>query len=205
MAGLIQQQMQPGAGMPPGGAPVEDPAMQDPAMQDPAMQDPAMQDPAMQDPAAMQDPSMQGEMENEELADTESSEPFQLAMQYAMEALYSNKAATDVAQALKAAPDPVEGLANTAYEMTSVVDERTDGQVPDELIIPLAMQILEEVVEIAEAAGVEFQPSDVAGAFKQMLLRFLGEQGVDTTQLQQAMDQVDPEAFNQAAAADEEA
>jgi hypothetical protein len=32
-----------------------------------------------------------------------------------------------------------------------------------------------------------------------MILRFLGEQGVDTTQLQQAMDQVDPEEFNQAA------
>jgi len=192
MAGLIQQQMQPGAGMPPGGAPVEDPSMQDPAMQDPAMQDPAA------DPMAM----AEGEDEG---PDPETSQPFQMALQYAMEALYSNKAATDVAQSLKAAPDPVEGLANTAYEMTSVVDERTDGQVPDELIIPLAMQILEEVVDIAEAAGVEFQPSDVAGAFKQMLLRFLGEQGVDTTQLQQAMDQVDPEAFNQAAAADEEA
>lgn len=183
MAGLIQEQMQPGAGMPPGGAPVEDPSMQDPAA----------------DPMAMAE---EGE---EEGADPDTNQPFQMALQYAMEALYGNEAAKDVAQALKAAPDPVEGLANTAYEMTSVVDERTDGQVPDELIIPLAMQILEEVVEIAEAAGVQIQPSDVAQAFKQMLLRFLAEQGMDTTQLQQAMDQVDPEAFNQAAAADEEA
>jgi hypothetical protein len=32
-----------------------------------------------------------------------------------------------------------------------------------------------------------------------MILRYLGEQGVDTTQLQQAMDQVDPEEFNRMA------
>ena len=36
-----------------------------------------------------------------------------------------------------------------------------------------------------------------------MILRFLGEQGVDTTQLQQAMDQVDPEEFNRMAAGEE--
>jgi hypothetical protein len=182
MAGLIQEQMQPGQ------APGQPPA-------------------AMQDPAAMaQDPAaMGGGGAEEDLADAETNEPFQTAMQYAMEALYANKAAVDVANALKAAPDPIQGLADTAYEMVSVVDERTDGQVPDELIIPLAMEILGEVVEIADAAGMEIKPSDVAGAFKQMLLRFLGEQGVDTTQLQQAMDQIDPESFNQLATADEEA
>jgi hypothetical protein len=30
-----------------------------------------------------------------------------------------------------------------------------------------------------------------------MLLRYLGENGVDTTQLQQGMDQVDPAVFTQ--------
>jgi hypothetical protein len=113
-----------------------------------------------------------------------------------MEALYSQKAAKDVALALKSAPSPVEGLASTAYEMTSVVDERTDGEVPDELLLPLAMKVLEEVAEIGEAAGVKYQNSDIAMAYQQMLLRFLGEQGVDTTQLEQAMSQIDPAEFN---------
>jgi hypothetical protein len=90
-------------------------------------------------------------------------------------------------------------LANTAYEIVTIVDERTEGAIPDELLVLFAAKILEEVAEIGEAAGVPMQPSDVALALKQMILRFLGEQGVDTTQLQQAMDQVDPEEFNQAA------
>ena len=129
----------------------------------------------------------------------ESNPSFQAAMEMAMEALYGKGAANDVATQLKAAPDIVEGMANVAYEISSVVDERTDGEVPDELIVLLGMNILQEVADIAEAAGVAPKPRDVAESFKQMLLRFLGEQGLDTTQLQQAMDQVDPAMFDQAA------
>jgi hypothetical protein len=93
----------------------------------------------------------------------------------------------------------VEGLANTAYEITSIVDERTQGQVPDELFALLATKILQEVADIGGAAGMDYKPADVATALKQMILRYLGEQGMDTTQLQQAMDQVDPEEFNRMA------
>jgi len=147
-----------------------------------------------QQPDPMADPM--AEMPDEETPDPETNEPFQRAVGFAMEALYSQKAAKDVALALKSAPSPVEGLASTAYEMTSVVDERTDGEVPDELLLPLAMKVLEEVAEIGEAAGVKYQNSDIAMAYQQMLLRFLGEQGVDTTQLEQAMSQIDPAEFN---------
>lgn len=129
----------------------------------------------------------------------ENDPAFGAAMELAMKALYEGGAAKDVAAQLKSSPSTVEGLANVAYEMTSVVDERTDGQVPDELIVILGASILQEVADIAEAAGMKPSAQDVAEAFKQMLLRFLGEQGVDTTQLQQAMDEVDPAAFNQVA------
>lgn len=130
--------------------------------------------------------------------DPDTDPGYQQAMAFAMEAMYAQGAAKDMAKSLKGGGDPVESLANTAYEVVSIVDERTDGAIPDELLVLFASRILEEVAEIAEAAGMEIRPSDVALALKQMILRFLGEQGVDTTQLQQAMDQVDPEEFNQA-------
>lgn len=175
MAGLIQNQMAPEQGMP---APEE--------------QMPMGEDPMA---AGMQD-------DGEPTAD-ESDPAFQGALEMAMQALYANGAAKGVAESLKAAPDPVQGLADTAYEMTSIVDERTEGQVPDELIVPLGMAILEEVVDIGDAAGIQYQPADIAQAFKDMVLRFLGEQGLDTSQLQQAMDQVDPQEFNKMASAEE--
>ena len=131
----------------------------------------------------------------------DASDPgYQAALEFAMTALYSEKAAKDIAISLRANQDPVDALSNTAYEIMSIIDERTEGTVPDELLALLATNILEEVASIAEAANIPVKPSDLALALKQMILRFLGEQGVDTTQLQQAMDQVDPEEFNLMAA-----
>lgn len=140
-----------------------------------------------------------GEMPESDGPDPDTDPGYQQAMEFAMEAMYGQGAAKDMATSLKAGGDAVEAMSNTAYEIVSIVDERTDGAIPDELLVLFASRILEEVAEIAEAAGVQFQPSDVALALKQMILRFLGEQGVDTTQLQQAMDEVNPDDFNQAA------
>jgi hypothetical protein len=182
MAGLIEQQMQPGQ---------EPMAEEELLAQDPAM----MQDPAMADSMAMEEAD-----DDEDL--NEDDPAFQTALQYAMEALYANEAARDVAQTLKAAPDPVQGLAETAYEITSIVDERTDGEVPDELLVLLAINVLQEVAEIGEAAGVDTSPTIVAEAFKQMLLRFLQENGANTAELEQAMADVDPSVFQQAAQAE---
>ena len=139
-----------------------------------------------------------GEAEGGPEAD-ENNPAFQQALTFAYEALYKNEAAKDVAKQLNAAQSLADGMADVAYNITQIIDERTDGQVPDELLVPLAMQVLEEVGEVADAAGLDPQPEDVAGAFKNMILRYMGEQGVDTTQLQQAMDQVDPSVFREAA------
>lgn len=146
---------------------------------------------------------MEGEApeSNDTSSSSENNPVFQQALTFAYEALYKNDAAKDVAKQLKAAPSLADGMADVAYNITSIIDERTDGKVPDELLVPLAMQVLQEVGEISEAAGMDPQPEDVAAAFKTMILRYLGEQGVDTTQLQQAMDQVDPSVFRQAAGA----
>lgn len=138
-------------------------------------------------------------MDDESGEDADSNPQYVTALKFAMQALYQNGAAEGVAEGLRSANDPVVGLANTAYDITSIVDERTEGAVPDELFALLATKILQEVADIGGAAGIEYKPSDIALALKQMILRYLGEQGMDTTQLQQAMDQVDPEEFNRMA------
>ena len=129
----------------------------------------------------------------------EDNPQFVQAMKYALQVLYEQGAAKDIAEQVRVGKDKVETMANIAYEITSTVDERTDGKVPRDLIGLLAMAILKEVTDIAGAAKVDLSPVDAANAFKMMLLRYLGENGVDTSQLQQAMDQVDPSVFTQGA------
>lgn len=127
----------------------------------------------------------------------ENNPAFKNAVAFAMKALYENKAAKDMAKALKAAPDKVQAFADTAYEVTGISFERSGADVPDELLGLLLMVVMGEVGEIAEAAGIELSGADVASAFKKCILRFLSEQGVDAGQLQQAMDAVDVNAFDQ--------
>jgi hypothetical protein len=182
MAGLIQQQM--------GARSKEDETMEREPVEGKGPDGSAMHE------------GMEGEQPEANDASAQAGEDnpvFQQAMTFAYEALYAKEAAKDVAQQLKSAPGLADGMADVAYNITSIIDEKTQGQVPDELIVPLAMNVLEEVGEIAEAAGLAPQAEDVAMAFKTMILRYLGEQGVDTTQLQQAMDQVDPSEFRKVA------
>jgi hypothetical protein len=138
-----------------------------------------------------------GEQEEGEV--DEDNPALQDALQFAYEILYGQDAAKDISKQLKSASSVSDGMADIAYNITSIVDEKTNGSVPDELLVPMAMDVLEEVAEIADASGLNPAPEDIAGAFKTMILRYLGEQGVDTTQLQQAMDQVDASEFSKVA------
>ena len=128
----------------------------------------------------------------------ESNPAYQQALQLAYQTLYGNGAAKDVAKAMKSAQNPVDALAHTAYEMVSVIDERTGGKVPPEMLVPLAAEILGEVGDIANAAGVKIGGPEIAAAMQQMLLRYVTEQGLDPSKLQQAMAQVNPQQLGAA-------
>jgi hypothetical protein len=131
-----------------------------------------------------------------EPATDESNPAFLAAMKFSLRVLYEQNAAKDIAEQLRLAKDKTESLGDIAYDITQTVDERTDGKVPRELIGLLAMAILKEVIDIGQAAKLEIQPTEAATAFKNMILRYLGENGVDTSQLQQGMDKIDPSIFS---------
>ena len=122
----------------------------------------------------------------------QQGDPIAKAMEVVQQSLYGAEAARDVAKALKMAPSIEQGLAETAYEMVAVADE-TVGGIPDEQLVTFAAEVLGEVADIAEAAGIKVKGAHVAKAVQMMLIRFVTEQGMDPTQLQQAMAQVNPD------------
>lgn len=130
----------------------------------------------------------------------ENNPAFQAAVTQVKTALYKEGAADGVNKALSTTKNPVDTAATLAYELTAIADKKTGGEVPDELLVLLASTVLSEIVEIASASGIEMSAADVGEAFKKMILRYLGEQGVDTREISQAMDQVPPEQMNQIAA-----
>lgn len=152
--------------------------------------------------AAGMQPGM--EMGGEEVEADESHPAYQAALQFVEEALYGQGAATQVADSLARQGGGIEALANVAYDMVVVVDEKTEGAVPDELLASLAAEVLSEVVEVAQTAGVEVTPADAAEAMKHMILRFASEQGADITELEAAMNQVPGETIQELAMADDQ-
>jgi hypothetical protein len=152
-----------------------------------------LEQPAPQGAPPMQAPPGGGAAAAPPEAGGDQSHPaFEAAVAFAMKALYKTGGAESVAEAVRSTSDPVTAIATTAYEMLTVVDDRTQGQVPDELLVSLASALLGEVVDIATAAGVTVSSAQIAQAMQQMLLRFVADQGLDPGQLQQAMGQLDP-------------
>lgn len=145
------------------------------------------QQPQQQQPQQGQEP--------DDVDDSTDHPAFQQAMQLAYSALYEQNAGKNVAASIQKAQSKPEALAHVAYEMASIAVERTED-FPEDYLVLLGSQLLSEVAEIAEAGGVELQPADVGDAFKLMVLRMLGEAGVDTTQLQQALEQYTPEMMD---------
>jgi len=178
--GLINKQM---------GAPADDESQEDPREE-------ATESPAVESQEDAQEPDEQGgAQDGGEQPDGDAGDDnpaYQAALKFAHDALYKNGAAKDVARAIATAQDPVEARANTAYDMVSTVDEKTNGEVPDELVVSLATDILGEVADIAEAAGVKVKGEQIAGAMQKMLVRYVTENGGDASQLQAAMSQADP-------------
>ena len=146
------------------------------------------------DPEA-DDPSV---VPSEQQAEADEKNPqFQQALQFAMTAMYKSGASKHIAEQLRAQSDnAAEALANVAYEIVSMANERVGG-IDEELLMLFAGYILEEVADIGHAAGVAIKPSDLGEAIKLMTLRWLGENGYDTSELQGAMDKFDTGAMDE--------
>lgn len=172
MAGIIEQQLPPGVSTAP---------------------------PEPQQTMAAVPPPAEDEMDDDDVEVDESDPNYQAALKFVKRALYENKAVEGIATRISKSPDKVKALAENAYEIVTVAVEKLEGALPEELYLLLAAEVLNELNDVAEAIGVEFTETDIAGALRQMLTRYLQEMGQDTTQLEAAMDQLPPDIFSKLA------
>lgn len=134
-----------------------------------------------------------GDAEGVEDLTPEEEQQLEAFMQEVQRGLYENEAAMDVARSLRAAEAVPTQLATLAYDMTAVVDEKTQGALDEDLIVAAGLSVLGEIVEVAEAAGVKIGGRDIALATRIMLQRLAEEAGADPAELTAAFNTVNPD------------
>lgn len=121
----------------------------------------------------------------------EGYERFTLAAQ---KALYEDGMAEDIGVRMQKAANAATEMANVAYELVAAIDERSGGMLDDEMLAPVALDILGMVAEIARAAEVKVTGADVATAAKTMISRYLQENGASEEEVTQMVSGIDPNA-----------
>ena len=122
---------------------------------------------------------------------TNALDKFSLAAQ---KALYDQGGvAEQLAQSMRGQDDVAQAVADFAYNLTSMLDEKSGGMLDDELLAPAASDVLGQVVEVAQAAGAKIASRDVAKATQLMLARFFSENGASPEEVDQFMSAADPE------------
>jgi hypothetical protein len=98
----------------------------------------------------------------------------------AMELLFGeSNGADNVVAALKSSKDVATDLAKFAYQITATLDEKSRGMMDPEMLPAVAADVLGQVAEAGIAAGVKIGGQEISMATRNMLMRFLSENGVD--------------------------
>lgn len=143
-------------------------------------------------PDAASDPAPQDGTQDDG-GDPDPNNPAYLkAKELAMSKLYEEGAGKEIAAALQKAPSLLQGLVEQSLVLFSSVDEATNGSVPDNLLLLLGLDMLNEVAEIASSAGLPVDSKTIAAAVQKFILAVVQDLGGDTSQVEQAMSQLDP-------------
>lgn len=81
-------------------------------------------------------------------------------------------------------------LANMAYDITKMIDEKAGGVLDEELIVPAAADVLGQIAEAAQVAKIPVKGREIAMATRIMLERYMTEQGEDPQQVKGMFDNV---------------
>ena len=138
--------------------------------------------------------------EEDQEDDLEEKDPAYLqAMELMLSKLYEEGAAQGIAQALQSAPDTVQGIVEQSMNLADVMEDATQGSVPDELVMLMVLNIVEEVVSIAQASGMQVGGREIAEAVREVLAQVVENLGGDSAQIREEMGAMDPSEVGAAA------
>lgn len=129
----------------------------------------------------------------EDTQEQEGSQEFMRARELMLSKLYEEGAAEGIAQAMAQAPSPSQAIVDQSMALADAMESATQGSVPDEEVMSFVIDIVQEVVEIGQASGVQITSRDIAEAMREVLAQVVENLGGDSTQIRQEMASMDPE------------
>jgi len=90
--------------------------------------------------------------------------------------------------------EPSEALANTMTNIMLQLDQKSGGKIPEEVILPAAAELLDELAQLAGKSGV-FQPDEriLGNAMQRMVMSLAEQYGATPEEVQQLMQSVPKE------------
>ena len=89
-----------------------------------------------------------------EAASDEEQTAFDEAVNAIGKVIYDEEGSKQILEMVRAAADPLSGIADAAVMLVENEDQRQDGAIPDTMIIPIAADIAERVAEIVNESGL---------------------------------------------------
>lgn len=153
---------------------------------------------ADQSPANAQGNDQQGGNQ----ASPQDQEAYTRVVLAASKIIYDDASHQQIMQALQGGAQPAEALANVASSIMIEMDKKSGGKIPEDVIVPATMEILDELGMLADKAGLfPVDEQVMAAAAQQTVLKLSQQYGIDQAQMQSMIESMDPAKVKELVAA----
>lgn len=150
------------------------------------------------DQAAPTDSTGNSDTQQGEAATPAEQDAYTKTVLAGLKVLADDKSHQQVMQTLQQGDRPDSAMANVVVSIMTELDRQSQGKIPEAVIIPAAMEILAELGDLAQTAGVfEVDDATMTGAAQQVVMKLLEQYGVNSQDVQAVISKIDPAKVKQ--------
>ena len=130
-----------------------------------------------------------------EQATPEEQKNYEKVVLAATKIIFDDKSRDQIMKSLQSGQKPDEALATVASSIMLELDQKSGGKIPESVIFPAAMEVLDILGEVAEKSGafqVQIDEQIMTAASQQLVLALMKEYGVDQAEVQAMIGKMDP-------------
>jgi len=109
-----------------------------------------------------------------------------------LKVLYSEQTHQGIVKMLQSG-DPAESIANVVTTIILQLDKKSGGKIPEEIILPAAAELVDEVAQLAGKIGIQVDERVTGQAMQRMVMGLAEEYGVTPEEVQEIMQAIPKE------------